>query len=135
MAPCQVRVHIDSDTDIVIARQKGRALAAELGFSTTDVVRIATAISELARNVLSYAASGEIRLEALNSRNQSGIAIIASDRGPGIADIERAMEDAYSTSGGLGLGLPGVRRLMDEFAIDSAVGQGTTVSATKWCRR
>ena len=135
MAPCLVRVHIDSDTDIVIARQKGRALAAELGFSTTDVVRIATAISELARNVLSYAASGEIRLEALNGRNRSGIAIIASDRGPGIADIERAMQDAYSTSGGLGLGLPGVRRLMDEFTIDSAVGEGTTVSATKWCRR
>ena len=135
MAPCLVRVHIDSDTDIVIARQKGRALAAELGFSTTDVVRIATAISELARNVLSYAASGEIRLEALNGRNRSGIAIIASDRGPGIADIERAMQDAYSTSGGLGLGLPGVRRLMDECTIDSAVGEGTTVSATKWCRR
>jgi serine/threonine-protein kinase RsbT len=135
MAPCHVRVTIDSDSDIVIARQKGRALAAELGFSTTDVVRIATAISELARNVLSYAASGEIRLEALNSRNRSGIAIIASDRGPGIADVERAMQDAFSTSGGLGLGLPGVRRLMDEFSIESAVGQGTTVSATKWCRQ
>lgn len=135
MAPCQVRVPIDSDSDIVIARQKGRALAAELGFSSTDVVRIATAISELARNVLSYASSGEIRLEAVNGRNRCGIAIVASDRGPGIADIERAMEDAYSTSGGLGLGLPGVRRLMDEFTIDSAVGRGTTVSATKWCRQ
>ena len=104
--PCQVRVPIDSDNDIVVARQKGRALAAELGFSPTDVVRIATAISELARNVLSYAASGEIRLEALNCRNRRGIAITASDRGPGIADIERAMQDAYSTSGGLGLGTP-----------------------------
>jgi serine/threonine-protein kinase RsbT len=135
MAPCQVRVPIDSDSDIVIARQKGRALAAELGFSATDVVRIATAISELARNVLSYAASGEIRLEPVHSRNRCGIAIVASDRGPGIADIERAMEDAYSTSGGLGLGLPGVRRLMDEFTIVSAVGRGTTVSATKWCRQ
>ena len=135
MAPCQVRVPIDSDSDIVIARQKGRALAAELGFCSTDVVRIATAISELARNVLSYAVSGEIRLEAVSCRNRCGIAIVASDRGPGIADIERAMEDAYSTSGGLGLGLPGVRRLMDEFTIDSAVGEGTTVSATKWCRQ
>jgi len=133
--PCQVRVPIDSDVDIIVARQKGRALAAELGFSSTDVVRIATAISELARNVLSYAAAGEIRLEALNSRNRCGIAIVASDRGPGIADVEQAMQDAYSTSGGLGLGLPGVRRLMDEFKIESAVGQGTTVSATKWCRR
>lgn len=133
--PCQVRVPIDSDGDIIIARQKGRALAAELGFSSTDVVRIATAISELARNVLSYAATGEIRLQALNSRNRCGIAIVAADRGPGIADVEQAMQDAYSTSGGLGLGLPGVRRLMDEFKIESAVGQGTTVSATKWCRR
>jgi serine/threonine-protein kinase RsbT len=128
-------VPIDSDGDIIIARQKGRALAAELGFSSTDVVRIATAISELARNVLSYAVSGEIRLETVNSRNKCGIAIVATDRGPGIADIEKAMQDAYSTSGGLGLGLPGVRRLMDEFEIESAVGQGTTVSATKWCRR
>jgi serine/threonine-protein kinase RsbT len=133
--PCQVRVPIDSDGDIIIARQKGRALAAELGFSPTDVVRIATAISELARNVLSYAATGEIRLQAVNSRNRCGIAIVATDRGPGIADVEQAMQDAYSTSGGLGLGLPGVRRLMDEFKIESAVGQGTTVSATKWCRR
>jgi serine/threonine-protein kinase RsbT len=135
MAPCQLRVPIDSDSDIIIARQKGRALAAELGFSSTDVVRVATAISELARNVLSYAASGEIRLEAVNGRNGKGIAIIASDHGPGIADVERAMQDAYSTSGGLGLGLPGVRRLMDEFRIESTVGKGTTVSATKWCRR
>ena len=134
MALCQVRVPIDSDSDIIVARQKGRALAAELGFSPTDVVRIATAISELARNVLSYAASGEIRLEPLNGRNGCGIAIVASDRGPGIADVDRAMQDAYSTSGRLGLGLPGVRRLMDEFRIDSAIGQGTTVSAKKWCR-
>ena len=135
MAPCQVRVPIDSDSDIIVARQKGRALAGELGFSPTDVVRIATAISELARNVLSYAAKGEIRLEAVNGRNGCGIAITATDRGPGIADVDRAMQDAYSTSGGLGLGLPGVRRLMDEFTIESTVGEGTTVSATKWCRQ
>ena len=129
---CQVRVQIGSDGDIIIAREKGRALAFELGFSSTDVVRIATAISELARNVLSYAARGEIRLEALNNRNQRGIAIIASDQGPGIADVEQAMQDAFSTSGGLGLGLPGVRRLVDEFTIESTVGHGTKVSATKW---
>jgi serine/threonine-protein kinase RsbT len=133
--PCPVRVPIASDGDIIIARQKGRALAAELGFSPTDVVRIATAISELARNVLSYASRGEIRLESLNSRNRSGISIVAIDRGPGIADVEQALQDAYSTSGGLGLGLPGVRRLMDEFKVESTVGEGTTVSATKWCRR
>jgi serine/threonine-protein kinase RsbT len=133
--PCPVRVPIASDGDIIIARQKGRALAAELGFSPTDVVRIATAISELARNVLSYASRGEIRLESLNSRNRSGISIVAIDRGPGIADVEQALQDAYSTSGGLGLGLPGVRRVMDEFKVESTVGEGTTVSATKWCRR
>jgi serine/threonine-protein kinase RsbT len=132
---CPLRVPIGSDSDIIIARQKGRALAAELGFSPTDVVRIATAISELARNVLSYAACGEIRLQALNSRSRCGIAIVASDHGPGIADVEQAMQDAYSTSGGLGLGLPGVRRLMDEFTIESTVGKGTTVSATKWFSR
>lgn len=133
-ALCRVCVPITSDGDIINARQKGRALAAELGFSPTDVVRIATAISELARNVLSYARRGEIRLEALNSRSRHGIVIVASDHGPGIADVEQAMQDAYSTSGGLGLGLPGVRRLMDEFTIESAVGLGTTVSATKWCQ-
>jgi serine/threonine-protein kinase RsbT len=82
--------------------------------------------------VLSYAARGEIRLEALNHRNRRGIAIIASDQGPGIADVEQAMQDGFSTSGGLGLGLPGVRRLMDEFTIESSVGHGTTVSATRW---
>jgi serine/threonine-protein kinase RsbT len=131
-APCQVCVPITSDGDIIVARQKGRSLAAELGFSATDVVRIATAISELARNVLSYARCGEIRLQALNSRSRHGIVIVASDHGPGIADVEQALQDAYSTSGGLGLGLPGVRRLMDEFTIESAVGRGTTVSATKW---
>ena len=131
--PCQMSVPIDSDSDIIVARQKGRALAAELGFSPTDVVRIATAISELARSVLSFAATGEIRLEALNCRNRRGIAITATDRGSGIADVERAMQGADSTSGRLGLGLPGVRRLMDGFGIESAGGQGTTVSATKWC--
>jgi serine/threonine-protein kinase RsbT len=128
-------VPIDSDGDIIVARQKGRALAVELGFSPTDVVRIATAISELARNALSYATGGEIRLEPLNGRNRCGIAVVATDRGPGIVDVEQAMQDAYSTSGGLGLGLPGVRRLMDEFKIESTVGQGTTVSATKWRRQ
>ena len=83
---------------------------------------------------MSYAASGEIRLEPVNSRARRGIAIVARDNGPGIADVEQAMQDAFSTSGGLGLGLPGVRRLMDEFKIESTVGQGTTVSATKWCQ-
>jgi serine/threonine-protein kinase RsbT len=134
-ALCHARVPIDSAGDIILARQRARALAAELGFSATDIVRIATAISELARNVLSYATAGEIRLEVLNHRNRCGINIVATDRGPGISDVEQAMQDAFSTSGSLGLGLPGVRSLMDEFEIESAVGEGTTVSATKWCWR
>jgi serine/threonine-protein kinase RsbT len=130
----QARVPIRSDIDIVVARQKGRALAAELDFSPTDVVRIATAISELARNVLSYATSGEIRLQAVENRTARGITIVAQDNGPGIANVEQALQDGYSTSGGLGLGLPGVRRLMDDFRIESTVGTGTTVTVTKWHR-
>jgi len=135
VSPCQVSVPIDSDSDIIVARQKGRALAAELGFSPTDVVKIAMAISELARNVLSHAATGEIRLEALNCRNRRGIAITTSDRGPGIADVERAFAGRLLNIGRIGTGTPRVRRLMDEFGIESAVGQGTTVSATKWCQQ
>jgi len=131
---CQARVPITSDIDIVVARQKGRALAAELDFSPTDVVRIATAISELARNVLSYATAGEIRLQAVENRSTRGIAIVAQDNGPGIPNIDQAMQDGFSTSGGLGLGLPGVRRLMDDFRIESTVGGGTTVTVTKWHR-
>ena len=132
MPLCEVRVPIDSDSDIIVARQKGRALAAELGFSPTDVVRIATAISELARNVLSYAASGEIRLEPLNGRNGCGIAIVASDRGPGIADVEMALRDGYTTGSGMGLGLGGSRRLVNEFAIESCPGEGTRVTLVRW---
>jgi serine/threonine-protein kinase RsbT len=131
---CQARVPITSDIDIVVARQKGRALAAELNFSPTDVVRIATAISELARNVLSYATAGEIRLRVVENRSRRGIAIVAQDSGPGIPDIDQAMQDGFSTSGGLGLGLPGVRRLMDDFGIESTVGSGTTITVTKWQR-
>lgn len=133
--PCEVCVPIGSDVDIVFARQKGRAMAHDLGFSPTDVVRIATTISELARNVLSYASHGEIHLHTVDGRATRGITIVARDCGPGIANLERALQDGYSTSGGLGLGLPGVRRLMDEFRVESALGVGTTVTVTKWCRR
>lgn len=129
---CQIRVRIDSDIDIVVARQKGRALAADLNFSATDLVRIATAISELARNVLSYAQRGEIRLQAVRHAGKCGVVIVAHDEGPGIPNVTQAMQDGFSTSGGLGLGLPGVRRLMDDFQITSATGVGTTVTVTKW---
>jgi serine/threonine-protein kinase RsbT len=130
-----VCVTINTELDIVVARQKGRALAAELNFSTTDLALIATAISELARNVISYAEHGEIRLKAVENNGRSGIVVTAKDEGPGIANVDQAVLDGYSTSGGLGLGLPGVRRLMDEFEIQSKVGMGTTVTVTKWRRR
>lgn len=128
----EIRVAINSDQDIVIARQRGRALALELGFSTGDATLVATSISELARNILSYARRGEIILSAIHSSPRLGIAIIASDNGPGIPDLRQAMRDGFSTSGSLGLGLPGVRRLMDEFEIHSELGRGTTVTVRKW---
>jgi serine/threonine-protein kinase RsbT len=132
VAAAEIRVAIKSDQDIVTARQKGRALAAELGFSSGDATLIATAISELARNIVSYARKGEITLKAAHGSARQGILVVASDNGPGIPDIRQAMRDGFSTSGSLGLGLPGVRRLMDEFEIASQPGQGTTVTVKKW---
>jgi serine/threonine-protein kinase RsbT len=125
-------VVINSDQDIVTARQRGRALAIEVGFSTGDATLIATAISELARNIVSYARKGEISLKQVHASSRQGILIVASDDGPGIRDIRQAMRDGFSTSGSLGLGLPGVRRLMDEFEIASEPGRGTTVKVKKW---
>ena len=132
MSAEEVEVAIRSDQDIVLARQKGRAMAIELGFSTGDATLIATAISELARNILSYARSGEITLKIGHASSRQAITIIASDSGPGIRDIRQAMRDGFSTSGSLGLGLPGVRRLMDEFEIVSEPGRGTIVTVKKW---
>ena len=123
---------INSDQDIVAARQRGRALAVELGFSAVDSTLIATAISELARNIVSYAGAGEIMLKRIQNSTRRGILIVAVDQGPGIHDIREALRDGFSTSGSLGLGLPGVRRLMDEFAITSQPGRGTKVEVTKW---
>jgi len=125
-------VVINSDQDIVAARQRGRALAGELGFSATDSTLIATAISELARNIVSYARKGEITLKTIHGSSRHGILVVASDDGPGIPDVRQAMRDGFSTSGSLGLGLPGVRRLMDEFQIASQPGRGTTVTVKKW---
>lgn len=132
MRAAEIRVAINSDQDIVTARQKGRALAIELGFSTGDATLIATSISELARNIVSYARTGEITLKIIHASIRQGISIIACDSGPGIRDIRQAMRDGFSTSGSLGLGLPGVRRLMDEFEITSEAGQGTIVTVKKW---
>jgi len=128
----EIRVEINSDQDIVLARQKGRGLASELGFSSGDATLIATAISELARNIVSYARTGEIKLKGIHGSSRIGILVIAADDGPGIMDIRQALRDGYSTSGSLGLGLPGVRRLMDEFEITSQPGKGTMVTVKKW---
>jgi serine/threonine-protein kinase RsbT len=128
----EICVAINSDQDIVVARQKGRALAAGAGFSSGDATLIATAISELARNIVSYARKGLITLQAVNTASRHGIVVVASDEGPGIPDLRQAMRDGYSTSGSLGLGLPGVRRLMDEFEIVSQPGHGTKVTVKKW---
>ncbi len=109
-------------------------MAAKLGFLSGDLALIATAISELARNIVQYAGTGEITVRLTEDHIKQGVVIVARDKGPGISDIKKALQDGYSTSGSLGLGLPGVRRLMDEFEIISEVGHGTTVTTIKWRR-
>lgn len=130
----ELLISIAADTDVVTARQRGRELAAEAGFSSGDQTVIAAAISEIARNILNYAKHGEVALSVVNNGDRRGVVVVARDQGPGIRDVERALEDGYSTSGGLGLGLPGARRLMDEFEVVSAPGKGTTVTMKKWRR-
>ena len=125
---------INSDIDVVAARQKGRELATMLGFVSTDSTLLATAISELARNIVRYAKHGEISIIPVRSGDRVGITVVARDKGPGIANMSLAMQDGFSTSGGLGLGLPGVKRLMDEFHLVSDVNTGTTVTIKKWKR-
>jgi serine/threonine-protein kinase RsbT len=129
-----VRCPIAADVDIVQARQLGRELAAQLGFSAGDQTVIAAAISEIARNILMYAKRGEMQLRTVNDGARRGLIVVAQDQGPGIRDVERALQDGYSTSGGLGLGLPGARRLMDDFEVLSEVGRGTRVTMKKWTR-
>jgi serine/threonine-protein kinase RsbT len=126
------RTPINSDLDIVAARVEGRNLAKEMGFGIIDQARIATAISELARNVVLYAHSGLIILKKIDNVERIGLEIICEDQGPGIRDIDLVMRDGYSTTRGLGMGLPGTKRLMDEFEIKSQVGIGTTVIVRKW---
>lgn len=125
-------IAIRKPADIVSARQKGRDLARELGFTLTEATLVATAISELARNMLLYAKGGEIRLQVAQNSTQKGITVIAKDSGPGIPDLRRALAGGFSTSGGLGLGLSGVRRLMSTMDVATEAGKGTTVTATMW---
>ncbi len=125
-------VALRTETDIVVVRKSVREAATRLGFGITDVTRIITAASELARNVFLYAGSGVVRCRELNGSGKVGIELIFEDHGPGIADIDQAMQPGYTTGGGLGFGLPGAKRLMDEMEIESEVGKGTKVTVKKW---
>jgi len=131
----ETRIAIDSDSDVVTARQRARELAADIELTSTDQTLLATAISEVARNITTYAVRGEVILSVVRDNGgREGIRVVARDDGPGIADIERALQDGYTSGGGLGIGLPGARRLVDEFEIESTPSQGTTVTLVKWSR-
>jgi serine/threonine-protein kinase RsbT len=129
-----MRVVITHDGDVVTARQLGRDMAKESGFYGSDLTLIATAISEIARNIVSYAQRGELVFSQLQEGPRRGLMVVARDDGPGIPDIELAMRDGFSTGKSLGLGLPGAKRLMDDFEIHSEVGKGTTITMRKWAR-
>jgi len=134
LVAAEVIVPVQRDADIVAARQQGRELAAAAGVTGSELTMVATAISEVARNILLYAEKGEIVIEVEEQGGRRGVCVVARDAGPGIADIDLAMRDGYSTGKSLGLGLPGARRLMDEFGITSELGKGTTVTMRKWAR-
>ena len=127
----EAHVMIKADADIVLARRSARELASRLEFSSTDQTLIATAVSEITRNIVRFAGNGEVYIELMREP-RPGLRVVARDTGPGIADVQRALADGYSTYNGLGLGLPGARRLMDDFSVVSEVGRGTTVTMTKW---
>ena len=123
-----------NDLDIVMARVEGRNLARSLGFGVIDQARVATAISELTRNIVLYAGKGTVTLRPIETPQRRGLEIVCADSGPGIADVALVMREGYSSRRGLGMGLPGTRRLMDEFEIRSKPGQGTVITARKWLR-
>ena len=128
-------IPIESDADVVTARQRARAMAGDLELTSTDQTLLATAISEVARNITTYAKRGGVELSVVKDDDgREGIQVIARDQGPGIENLELAMQDGYTSGGGLGLGLPGARRLVDDFNIDTAPGQGTTVTLVMWAR-
>jgi serine/threonine-protein kinase RsbT len=128
----EVRVPVNADADLVTARAEGRAMAERLGFPRPDPTLIATAISEVARNIVVHVGCGEIVLQPFEEANRYGLVVIARDEGPGIRDVDAALRDDYSGRGGLGLGLPGARRLMDDFHVASDADNGTTVTMKKW---
>jgi serine/threonine-protein kinase RsbT len=128
------RLAIRSDQDVVRVRQLVRTLAVAVKLSLVDQTKVVTAASELARNTLVYGGGGTVDAGQVDNGRRKGIRIVFTDQGPGIADLDLALTDGYTTGGGLGLGLSGARRLVDEFDIDTTVGQGTTISVTKWCR-
>jgi serine/threonine-protein kinase RsbT len=128
------RLEITSDQDVVRVRQLVRTVAVAVKLSLVDQTKLVTAASELARNTLVYGGGGYVEIDRVENGRRSGIRIVFADQGPGIADLDLALTDGYTTGGGLGLGLSGARRLVDEFAIDTAVGQGTSITLTKWCR-
>jgi RNA polymerase sigma factor (sigma-70 family) len=130
----EIRIPIQTDADVVTARSRGRELAAQAGFSATELTIIATAISEIARNIVMFAERGEVLVSLVGENSRQGVTVVARDAGPGIPDLKQAVRDGYSGYGGMGLGLPGSRRLMDEFEITSEVDKGTTVTMTKWRR-
>lgn len=129
-----ISIAIRAEPDIVEARQRGKELAVLAGIHRVDQTLVATAISEITRNILKYAGAGLVELRVIRRDGRSGLEVVARDEGPGIPDVERALQDGFTTGDGLGLGLPGARRLMDEFEIRSEVGGGTTVTMTKWAR-
>jgi serine/threonine-protein kinase RsbT len=135
LAPEQAeRIAIESDADVVTARQRARALAVGLEMPSTDQTLLATAISEIARNITAYAVRGEVLLDVVQDGGRRGVRVVARDEGPGIEDLEKALTDGYTTGSGLGLGLPGARRLVDDFDIQTTPGQGTRVTLVKWTR-
>jgi serine/threonine-protein kinase RsbT len=135
MIDSEERVTIQSEQDIVAARQRAREIARSLGFGMVDQSRVATAVSEVTRNVVRYATNsrGETYIRTL-SGDRRGIEIVVADEGPGIDDIDQALREGFTSGAGMGMGLPGSKRLMDELTIDSVLGRGTVITMRKWCR-
>ena len=125
-------VVVSDDADVVMARQRGRNVAEQLGMSSSQQTMVATAISEIARNIVVYVGRGTITITVVDNGSHAGIEVVARDDGPGIDDVDQALKDGFSTAGSLGLGLPGARRLMDDFLLESTPGAGTTVTMRKW---